>query len=817
MEFRKGSLLFPETRGEGPQTVTQSVRFPRRVARAVVGIASYSVEFGDRSDRNLGRIHIQVEAHIDAADPQNVEVRGTLGLRDWSGSWDDSYQGTIEHVLLAELDAATAPPPGGSRPDLIVTGLEITQAIQHFRSHLHLDPANQFPDNSVRLVAGKSTVIRAYVDYDASSGLPPIATLSGELEVRRRDQTIARIGPENSIVPRRDAQINRGSLGHTLNFVIGGGLCEGTRELRVRVFDRVNPAAFAEQFQHTVLFEELPALRIFRVRINYTGPDRLPDATDEDVAAPPVQVIATDLLWLLRVYPTSTLSLTGQQDMEYDKEIKSDISKGCDKFGTLLDALEDLRGDATEALVGFLNVGVDTGSVGGCGRHSGRVAVCVIGSGSRVAHEVGHALKRNHAPCDNITRCSRPHNVDRDYPVYQGFDSDSIGEFGLDVWDPSSLKRPGTHHDFMSYSGRRWVSPYTYKALMSRLPEMFDDAAGAAAFAAGARRSSERDRESRDHGEWRPQKSEMLFVKLTVDADQSVDLQEAFHYPAWPHPPDDQKTEFVLELLDDEGHRLVQQCLYAHTRGCGCGEDHGWPVHISQTVSYPTGASTLLIRDSDRILLERRIPNPPRVQMRVMNATDQQATAFDVVWETDAEPPIWYLVHWRDRTGVWRGAGVRTQDTSMKIPKSWFRGQKRAAIRVLATSGIATGTATWDGPLDVSNPSSREETYAIVELPGVNRSIPGTYALPRMVHPVVTDRYGITIPRPELRWHVIGAGEIGRGPVLDLRKLPRAKSVLRCVVLDTGGGGGTHEWHVERTRAGRFVARVPQRRPPSSP
>ena len=88
-----------------------------------------------------------------------VTVDGTFGLRDWSGNWDDAYDGNIDFVVVAELQPVTAPPP---RADLTITGMEANQATQFFRSSSFLDPANVRPDNSIFLIARKDTGIRVY-------------------------------------------------------------------------------------------------------------------------------------------------------------------------------------------------------------------------------------------------------------------------------------------------------------------------------------------------------------------------------------------------------------------------------------------------------------------------------------------------------------------------------------------------------------------------------------------------------------------------------------------------------------------------------
>jgi hypothetical protein len=31
-----------------------------------------------------------------------IEVRATFGLRDWSGEWDDKYEGVVRFAVVAE-------------------------------------------------------------------------------------------------------------------------------------------------------------------------------------------------------------------------------------------------------------------------------------------------------------------------------------------------------------------------------------------------------------------------------------------------------------------------------------------------------------------------------------------------------------------------------------------------------------------------------------------------------------------------------------------------------------------------------------------
>jgi hypothetical protein len=72
-----------------------------------------------------------------------------------------------------------------------------------------------------------------------------------------------------------------------------------------------------------------------------------------------------------------------------------------------------------------------------------------------LAHELGHNFGRLHAPCGN------PASVDPGFP-HAGA---SIGAFG---YDPSTglVKDPGTDRDLMSYCRPRWVSDYTFRAVL---------------------------------------------------------------------------------------------------------------------------------------------------------------------------------------------------------------------------------------------------------------------------------------------------------------------------------------------------------------
>jgi hypothetical protein len=91
------------------------------------------------------------------------------------------------------------------------------------------------------------------------------------------------------------------------------------------------------------------------------------------------------------------------------------------------------------------------------------VTVFPDGSGSKdawdtLAHELGHALGREHAPCGVDDR-------DPDYPYPN---AGLGGLYGYD-FDLMRLVKPKPAKDVMSYCSPVWISDYTYRGVFERL------------------------------------------------------------------------------------------------------------------------------------------------------------------------------------------------------------------------------------------------------------------------------------------------------------------------------------------------------------
>jgi hypothetical protein len=102
MEVRHGTISFNRHRDSGPRTDSGEVIFSAPVSQAAAILRGFDVGFSPRDDHHLGNLEVRLDATIDPLASQRVTVEATFGLRDWSGDWDDEYEGEILFSVIAE-------------------------------------------------------------------------------------------------------------------------------------------------------------------------------------------------------------------------------------------------------------------------------------------------------------------------------------------------------------------------------------------------------------------------------------------------------------------------------------------------------------------------------------------------------------------------------------------------------------------------------------------------------------------------------------------------------------------------------------------
>lgn len=100
MQVITSSISFPPARGSGPRNNFSDVVMPAPVTTFTALLTGFSAEFSNGNDHHLGNLNVQLNAAL--LNPTTVRVTATFGLRDWSGDWDDNYDGQVFFTVIGE-------------------------------------------------------------------------------------------------------------------------------------------------------------------------------------------------------------------------------------------------------------------------------------------------------------------------------------------------------------------------------------------------------------------------------------------------------------------------------------------------------------------------------------------------------------------------------------------------------------------------------------------------------------------------------------------------------------------------------------------
>ena len=131
-------------------------------------------------------------------------------------------------------------------PNVILGGVEYTQAVQYFRSMLDPCPdlpgqSGPCPDNGLALVAGKTTIVRTYAGIRKNPSVP-IRQLNAVLETRQtgsQDWNAPLVPYTAEFIDAGDpAAIDRSNPAQTLNFVFRPFSASGAWNIASRCSNR---------------------------------------------------------------------------------------------------------------------------------------------------------------------------------------------------------------------------------------------------------------------------------------------------------------------------------------------------------------------------------------------------------------------------------------------------------------------------------------------------------------------------------------------------------------------------------------------------
>ncbi len=418
-----------------------------------------------------------VVAHVVLLALSSVVASGCSGSSDTSSipPAKSTAPGDPNGTEEPAPGATETPLPPGAQPAAfaLAEGLAIHEIalFQGVKVSMVKD-GNPVAKTNAPILAGRKGVLRVYVTPSASwDGREVVA----ELRIASEGKTPTLLTDRKSLRARSTDDVATS----TFNFEIPAEALPADAAFSIALTD-AKAAATKPTGESAALFPKdgtttpmglVPTgklkLVIVPVRYDTDGSGRLPDVSASQ--------LATYRNMMLRRYPASDVEVTLHEPFPWT----STISRDGTGFSSILNAIVKLRQtDRAAADVYYYGVFAPASSFGsfcqgGCVTGLSPVgqdprdafARASVGHGypgsesaSTMAHEVGHAHGRNHAPCGGAN------GVDASFPYSGG----GIGVQGYDIVDRVFISA-SKGKDMMSYCPNLWVSDYTYTALHARI------------------------------------------------------------------------------------------------------------------------------------------------------------------------------------------------------------------------------------------------------------------------------------------------------------------------------------------------------------
>jgi hypothetical protein len=579
------------------------------------------------------------------------------------------------------------------RPDLVVSGLEVTQSIQNL-------------NNSVTLITDRWALARVFVQAIPPQGVTTcdVPGVSATLESSTGAPLRSLNGPITALsepVSNRPSTTERRDLDQSLNFYvpIGTQPTAGT----VNFTAEVNPthtrpdAAWANnQKVRTLTYAVEPPLELFLYNIHWK---QFPFG-QEYVAGPKIGPKLVQHILAIYPFPSANVYY-----IDADLLAPTLMSPGVTTYlrvahilGMNL-ALDKLSGKASPAAVayGYLGAAADKDRPdGGLTHFIGHTAAggTSVLDGTLVAsHELGHIFGLTHVDGKPDSFCDEPYEwigwpwIDSRYPHPKGLISTNqegyVGTayFGYDS-QRNLVLNPHDYYDIMTYCGSaRWASNYTWDNIRAAHPIR-----GAAAAA-----------DPHTNGEY-------LVVSGIFNLTQNtVELFPFYRLPDQPAQPLPTPGDYAIRLLN--GETVLAAYPVSLVRAVDLPEGADDLAPLVEAVPYLAGTTRIQVVHGASVLAERAVSaNAPSVNFAALDAKETAAATITLNWtasDLDGDALSYALFYSADAGQTWRTIATDLTATSYTLDTTRLAGSSQAQLRLLATDGVNT-SATLSGLFSVS-------------------------------------------------------------------------------------------------------------------
>lgn len=457
----------------------------------------------------------------------------------------------------------------------IAPQFEVTQGVQQ-------------PDNSVRLIAGRPTIVRWTLTSGAGQTGVNAYLVGARNGVPLAGSPLAALNNARTL----KATADRAVLNDTFNFQLPADWAAGAIALSAYAAD--SAGFFTSTAAQNFAFASTPALPVTVVPIEY-------HCTNSSAVVLPGDAPYSYLTnYTYRTYPVPAVNQAGHAAARYDGPCLNDLPKptSTDWVNMLgvVTSIWTAEGRPNRYYYGLVHIDCGSSCIAGLG-YLGYYRTAVgfdgfgtahSGAGETHAHEVGHNHGRDHAP-----GCGTG-DADPAFPYVPADGKARIGDaarpnFGLD-FNGLKIYTYNATYDVMSYCSPKWVSDYTYEALWQ-----YDNVL----------RLSPPDR---------PIGARSILVAGQIDAPTGeVTLRPAYVIDEPGRLPTASSGTYTLELLDANDRVLAAQ-PFEPARAI----IDWWQGSSEETLSfhlqlpYVDGVKALRVRQGDRVVGQLKPgPQPP--------------------------------------------------------------------------------------------------------------------------------------------------------------------------------------------------------------